>query len=118
MQLFLSIKCLPLFVGRNWWNILIVLETIEEQKIPETLSYVVFKRLAWLYSVTAFLIIFLYENFGMKSVKRSLQTLDSQNNQGTPKWEASEKSKAIYLSPAKSTELRVICIYISVSEVK
>ena len=35
MQIFLSNKCLLLFVSGNWWNILIVLETTEDQKVPE-----------------------------------------------------------------------------------
>lgn len=39
MQIFLSIKWLLLFVGGNWWNVLIVLEMTEERKIPERSSY-------------------------------------------------------------------------------
>ena len=35
MQIFVKIKCLLLFVGGNWWNFLIVLETAEDQTIPE-----------------------------------------------------------------------------------
>ena len=35
VETLLSIKCLLLFVGGNWWNIIIVLETIEEQMISE-----------------------------------------------------------------------------------
>ena len=48
----------PITLGGNWWNILIVLEAIEEQKIPERSSYAILKRVVWLYSVTAFLITF------------------------------------------------------------
>ena len=45
----------PFICKRKWWNILIVLETIEEQNMPEGLSYVVLKRVVWLYSVKRFL---------------------------------------------------------------
>ena len=44
----LSIKCLLLFVGGNWWNIVIVVETIEKQMISERSSYAILKPVAWL----------------------------------------------------------------------
>ena len=34
----LKIKCLQLFLGGNWWNVLIVLETTEDQTIPEKIK--------------------------------------------------------------------------------
>ena len=46
MQICLSIKCLLLFVGGNWWNIFTTLETIEEQKVSERSSYVLLKCVA------------------------------------------------------------------------
>ena len=38
MQIFVKIKCLQLFVGGKWWNVLIVLETTEDQTIPEKIK--------------------------------------------------------------------------------
>ena len=42
MQCFVN-QCLLLFVGGNWWNIVIGLETIEEQRISKRSSYAVLK---------------------------------------------------------------------------
>ena len=75
----------PIILGGNWWNILIVLEAIEEQKIPERSSYAILKRVVWLYSVTAFLITFQKKNIRVKRLRQSLNNLDGQNNQGAQK---------------------------------
>ena len=51
MQIFVNqmspIICRWKLVKQIWWNIVIVLETIQEQKISERSSYVVLKRVAW-----------------------------------------------------------------------
>ena len=69
MQIFLSIKCLL-------WNLVKHLDCFGDNsrthKIPEISSSVVLKHVAWLYSVTAFLITF-------------PRNLDSQNKQGAQK---------------------------------
>ena len=76
----------------------------------------VLKHVVWLYSDTAFLITFLHEKVGMKSLKRILRNLDGQNKQGAPKgkhvrnWKkAKNLRKAIFLSPVKFAEWAVIC---------
>ena len=59
----------------------------------------VLKHVVWLYSDTAFLITFLHEKVGMKSLKRILRNLDGQNKPGAPKgkhvrnWKKAKKSE-------------------------
>ena len=43
-----SKQCLLLIVGGNWWNIFVILETIEEQKVSERSSWALLKCVAWL----------------------------------------------------------------------
>ena len=101
----------PIILGGNWWNILIVLETIEEQKKPERSSYAILKQVVWLYSVTSFLITFQKKHESEKAEAKLKKSWWSKQS-GHTKQQASEKLKATYLSPAKSSEWRIICIQV------
>ena len=98
----------PIIVGGNWWNILIILETTEEQKIWERSSYMVLKCVVTLFSYS------ISHNFPVLKLwndKRSLKNHDSKKKkQGSQKDKHLSNQRGYFCLKRNPPEWRVICL--------